>query len=180
MSNKFEFTIVVKNDGVEVASDLLGHETLSQIAARVTNWQEGPVYRDLQRFLVKYPHPEVWREIAATARDVDVFEVLLEKRDCMTLSRLASNENFLKSAKQDQVLKLIGYDASVAVEIARYRSYLNESEFIDINAIHEALLSLNNYEVDAALAGDTTFKKVVKKMAKHPDPFVAAEAKANL
>lgn len=176
MGRGMEFKLVITEGNQHVASTYLGHEVLSQIAARTTNWQEGPVYRELHRYLVQYPHPEVWREVAATARDVDVFEALLEKRDCMTLSRLASNEFFLRSAKQEQVLYLIAYDASVAVEIARYRSCLNESEFIDINEIHEALIALKNYEVDAALAGDSSFKKIVKQMSKHPDPFVAAEA----
>lgn len=176
MNQNLEFRVVVLKEGTELASEVLGYELLGQLAARTANWQEGAVYRDLHRYLVRYPHPEVWREVAATARDAEVFEALLEKRDCMTLSRLASNEYFLKSAKQDQVMKLIGYDASVALEIARYRSYLNESEFVDINEIHEALIALKNYEIDAALAGDSSFKKVVKQMVKHPDPFVAAEA----
>lgn len=180
MSSKLIFKVVALKDNKEVASEVIGWEILSQIAAFRANWKEGAIHAGLHQYLIDYPHPAIWRQIAGSTRDKAVFDEVLKKRDIQTLTQLASNEDFVKHATQAQLVQLIEADAGIALEIARNRQYIAQNDDVDIKVINDALESLKNYEVDQILANDSTYRKLVVKLAKHPDPFVAAEARAAL
>ncbi len=180
MDSKLKFKIVVEQDNKEVASAVLGHEILAEIASRQVNWREEAIYADLHQYLINFPHPTVWQNVAGVTRNPDIFAEVLKKRDVRTLSRLVENEHFTKQATPAQLVELAKMDSGIAYEIARARQNIAQNDEVDIKVINELLESLNNYEVDQVLAGDNTYRKQVVKMAKHVDPFIAAEARGNL
>ena len=64
MDSKLKFKIVVEQDNKELASAILGHEILAEIASRQVNWREEAIYADLHQYLINFPHPTVWQNVA--------------------------------------------------------------------------------------------------------------------
>lgn len=180
MLKALKFKVVVDDGEVELASAPLDYEILSHIGRAMGNWNEGPIYKALHKYLVRYPHPEIWREVATVCIAQDVGEELLKKPDNLTIVNLANNASFMKRVSEDQLLGMVARDASVAIEVARNRGLLSDNISVNIERLNASLEALGNYEVDAELASDDSFNNVVKKMSLHPDPFVMATAKSSL
>lgn len=171
-----KFKVIVEVSGKEVASTVLGYDILVHIGRASFGWNKPGIYADMHPFLVQYPHPEIWREVALIAQSMEVCEILLAKPDFQTVANLASNQWFMERVSEKRLLEMVDRDASVAVAVARNIGFLKSRSDATAESLECALQQLKNYELDYELAANSASLEKIGIYNEHCDRCVSCRA----
>ena len=139
-----------------------------------------PLYEELFHILSKSTDGELRSDIAwkDNLKDETV-SLLLKDKDTNVLDRILNNNVAQSIVSTEQLINFIdiGNNDLIKTIIQNLSSY----EDIDIDAVVDKILDLNNPKLELALAeGWNVPKKILKRLIKSDDPDIAYAAKKSL
>ena len=176
MSSKFEYKLVVTENGKEVLSTVLSYDAVSSI---VSNAGDSKDNFDLFTLAASHPASAV-RENVAYKDNIpeSVVKQLSADKSISVLRNLVRSKKYKEHASLDELEKLFSLDTEIARSIASDIESFSEA---DTNKLYTIAASHSDPSVVASLAGNYSApKKILKSLLTHADPYVVSEAKRRL
>jgi hypothetical protein len=156
---------------------VVGAEFQSNILSAIP---DTPLYEELFHLLSKSPNGELRSELAWKDNLKDeTIRLLLKDKDTSVLDRILNNNAAQGIVSTKQLLNFI--DIGNHDIIKTIIQNLSNYEDIDIDAVVDKVLDLNNSKLELALAeGWNVPKKILKRLVKSDDPDISYAAKKSL
>lgn len=176
MSKNLTFKLVIEDGGKEVFSKPLSYEAVSNIASNYTDVDEN---NDFFVLAARHPASTVRENIAYKDKiSSETLSILLTDKSLPVLRNLSRTESFKENASEADIDRLIQMDIEIAQNVA---GDVDSYQQADASKIYAAILKMEDPSVAASVANNySTPKKILKELLKHPDPYVALEAKRRL
>ena len=176
MSKELIFKLVVSESGKESYSTNLSYEEVSSI---VSNFPDNKSSNDFFLLAAQHAASAVRENVAYKDHlNSDVIEILSKDSSISVLRNLVRSEAFRENVTQEELVELIKLDTQIAQTIA---NSIESYEQVDANELASLLSKHEDPSVVYNLASNwSVTKKIVKTLLKHPDPYVANEAKKRL
>ena len=176
MSSKFEYKLVITENGKEVLSKVLSYTAVSDILSNTGDSKDNV---DLFTWAASHPASAV-REYVASKDNLpeSLVKKLSADKSIDVLRRLVNSKTYKEHASLDELEKLLSLDIEIAKSIASDIESFSEA---DTNKLCTIVAAHSDPSVVAILAGHySTPKKILKSLLTHADPYVVSEAKGRL
>lgn len=173
ISSQIDSRISLFKDGVKIYEAPVSYDALSSFASNALDCESN---EEFFAALSQHPSSSVREQVAYKDKlNEDTVMALAGDSSISVLRNLVRSSGFRRYATEDLVLELIDRDVEIACTIAQnFESFEN----VDRQKVIDQLISSNDPAVVAAVAGNySSPKKTLKELLKHPDPYVAEEAK---
>jgi hypothetical protein len=176
MKPPVEARISLVVEGIAVHEAPMSYESLTSVVSGLPDIPENAEFFEK---LAEHASSQVREQVAYKENINEATVLKLAKDESVNVIRnLARTTGFRRYITDDLVMELLDRDVEIACHIAQNFESL---ENIDRQKLTHRLLSSADPAVFAALAGNyATPKKIIKELIKHPDPYVASEAKRTL
>lgn len=176
MTSKLIFKLVVEDGGKEVFSKGLSYDDVASITSGFADIDEN---NDFFSLAAQHSASTVREYVAYKDKlSAPTVELLLGDKSIPVLRNLVGTEGFKENASASEIERLMNLDVEIAQNIA---GNIDSYQQADASNLYAIILKMSDPSILASLAAnDSTPKKVLKELAKHPEPYVAATAKRRL